>query len=83
MQRKILSLIVCFFVASVFFNSSALAFTWFGLRNNDSEVFFVNSNNHTPPSPPPKHHHKHKPKPPKHKHDKKHHEHKCWFWRCK
>lgn len=83
MLKKFLGIFICLVITSFYCSANAHGFTWFGLRNNDTEIFISNTERPEPAPPPHKHHPK-KPKPKKHKPDKKPHEpRKCYFWWCK
>ena len=84
MFRKVLGVFICLMVTSFYCSANAHGFTWFGLRNHDTEIFIGNTEHHDPPAPPHKpHHKKHKPKPPKHGHHKEPPKpHRCFWW-CK
>ena len=83
MLKKFLGIFICLVITSFYCSANAHGFTWFGLRNNDTEIFISNTE-HPVPAPPPHKHHPKKPKPKKHKPDKKPHEpRKCYFWWCK
>ena len=84
MFKKILGVIICLSITSVYLSANAHGFSWFGLRNNDTEIFIGNTTHPEPPPPPHKHHSKkHKPKPKKHKPPKKDPKHCKFFWWCK
>ena len=83
MLKKFLGIFICLVITSFYCSANAHGFTWFGLKNNDTEIFISNTE-HPEPAPPPHKHHPKKPKPKKHKPDKKPHEpRKCYFWWCK
>ena len=76
MKKKLASLLICFVALSYCSITSAYgAFTWFGLRNKDTEVSVQHSTSrfafwrHDDCCEC----HHHKPKPPKHKPPHKHH----------
>ena len=88
MLKKILGLLICISVISLFSTASAHdSFTWFGLKKNDTEVVIKSSNHHSidckhKKCPICDKKHKHKPKPPKshkHKDHKKWHHHLKWW----
>ncbi len=84
MLKKFLGIFICLAITSFYCSANAHGFTWFGLRNNDTEIFISNTEHPEPAPPPPHKHHPKKPKPKKHKPDKKPHEpRKCYFWWCK
>ena len=68
MNKKIISIFICSFVLTFLVQIEAKAFTWFGLRKDNTEIIYQKSNehyvNHHRPHPPtlnchdPKHKHK-------------------------
>lgn len=89
MLKKLLGLLIGIIVLS-FYNpvNAHGTFTWFGLRNSNTEVIFQSSSPHADcghkdchKPKPPKHKHKPKPKKPKHdKHIKGPNAHRWWWW---
>ena len=86
MLKKISATIICLAITSFLSSADPHGFTWFGFRNNDTEVF-INSSSHNTQPCPANHHHPKKPK--KHKHKPKHEKHpqtphkNCFWWWCK
>lgn len=67
MVKKLFGLFISIFILSIFLQTETKAFTWFGLRKDNTEIYYQKSDEHYV------HHHKpHPPKPnchdPKHKH---------------
>ena len=85
MLKKISATIICLAITSFLSSADPHGFTWFGFRNNDTEVFINSSSHNTQPCPA--NHHQKKPK--KHKHKQKHEKHpqtphkNCFWWWCK
>lgn len=85
MSKKFIALLFCIIISSFYSVAKADGkFTWFGLKNDNTEIVFSSSseNNcsmHNCHHKEPKHKHKHKPKHEHHKKGPKHHK---FFWWC-
>ena len=67
MVKKLLGLLIFTLIISIYTQTKAEAFTWFGLRKDNTEIFYQKSDEHYV-----RHHHPHPPRlnchDPKHKH---------------